>query len=249
MNQSEPEIIEPPTTRPPVQISETLTKPIVSYVIIGITVLVYLLQVGTNWYFGVDVPGALGMKINAAITDGAYWRLFTPVLLHGSIFHIVFNMYALIVIGLELEKRFGHLRFGLLYLSGAFAGNVVSYLFSANPSLGASTAIFGLLGAELIFFYRNREIFGQNARRALQNVITIAAINFIIGLSPGIDNWGHLGGFLGGLLFTWFSGPLLGFEGIYPMIRVIDKREKIQYGLGFAIVFLLFWFFVIIKNS
>jgi rhomboid protease GluP len=187
------------------------------------------------------------MKINEAILAGQYWRLFTPALLHGSIFHIGFNMYALIVIGVELEKRFGSLRFTLLYLSGAFAGNVVSFLMSPNPSLGASTAIFGLLGAELIFFYRNQKIFGPHSKRALQNVITIAAVNFLIGLSPGIDNWGHLGGFLGGVIFTWFSGPILGFAGTYPLITVLDQREKIQYALGAAIVFLFFSVFVYIR--
>ena len=64
------------------------------------------------------------------------------------------------------------------------------------------------------------------ARRALNNIILIAIVNFIIGLSPGIDNWGHMGGLLGGAIFAWLGGPLLNVEGIAPDIRVVDTRES-----------------------
>jgi hypothetical protein len=96
----------------------------------------------------------------------------------------------------------------------------------SQPSLGSSTAIFGLLGAEGIFLYRNREIFGSAAQRALTRIITIALINLVIGLSPGIDNWGHIGGLIGGTLFAWFAGPILKVEGVYPSLSVVDTRES-----------------------
>jgi rhomboid protease GluP len=92
----------------------------------------------------------------------------------------------------------------------------------------------------MVFFYQNRELFGSGARRALQNVITVAAINFIIGLSPGIDNWGHLGGLFGGLIFTWFGGPKLGLQGSYPAFDVADEREVQDQILGAGLVILLF---------
>jgi rhomboid protease GluP len=99
-------------------------------------------------------------------------------------------------------------------------------MFSASPSLGSSTAIFGLLAAEGVFLYQNQKVFGGVARRALNNIIMIAIVNFIIGLSPGIDNWGHMGGLLGGAIFAWFGGPLLKVEGIAPDLRVVDTRES-----------------------
>jgi len=229
-----------PTPPAPPVIHENLVSPVVTYALVAVTVVVYLLQIGTNALLGFDLPAAVGMKINGYIMMGQIWRLVTPMLLHGSILHIGFNMYALVIIGSGLERRFGHGRFLLLYILGAFAGNVMSFLISPNPSLGASTSIFGLLGAEMVFFFQNRELFGAGARRALQNVITVAAINFIIGLSPGIDNWGHLGGLFGGLMFTWFGGPKLTMEGAYPSLEVVDQRELQDQILGAGLVILVF---------
>jgi rhomboid protease GluP len=88
------------------------------------------------------------------------WRLFTPLLLHGSIAHIGFNMYALFIIGPGLERYYGHLRFLVLYLLAGFAGNVFSFLFTPALSVGASTAIFGLVAAQGVFLYRHRQLFG-----------------------------------------------------------------------------------------
>jgi len=166
------------------------------------------------------------MKVNAAIMSGQLWRLFTPMLLHGGILHIVFNMYALLIFGPGLERSYGHVRFLALYIVSGFAGNVLSFLFTDAPSLGSSTAIFGLLAAEGVFLYRNRDLFGGGARRALNNIIMIAVINLLFGLTTrvGIDNWGHVGGMLGGALFAWTAGPLLRVEGIYPMIELKDER-------------------------
>ena len=222
-----------------IEAPEDHSKPIVSYILIGLSVAIYLLQVLTNWQLGFDLPAALGMKENSLIDNGQDWRLFTPALLHGSPLHIFFNMYALYVIGFGIEKRFGHFRFALLYLCGAFGGNVVSYLMSANNSLGASTAIFGLLGAELVFYTKNRKLFGPNAKRAIQQVATIAVINFVIGLTPGIDNWGHLGGFIGGIIFSWLAGPVLQFVVEYPVIRVVEPDRNDLKSLAAALFVLL----------
>jgi len=214
--------------------------PYVTYTILGITIVIYLAQMLSEALLGTDLPAIFGMKINELIIQGELWRLFTPALLHGSILHIGFNMYALLVIGSGLERFFGPGRYLLLYLAGAFAGNVFSFLLSPNPSLGASTAVFGLLGAQGIFLYRHRDLFGGQARAALQNVITIAVINFIIGLQPGIDNWGHLGGLLGGLIFTWFGGPKLTVEGFYPLMQLNDEHGATQALTATAIILFLF---------
>ncbi len=229
-----------PTPHTDVVVDEKLVNPLVTYTLIAITVLIYLLQAGSQLLIGTDIPAVLGMKINEYIMAGQFWRLLTPMFLHGSLLHIGFNMYALVVIGSGLERRFGHWRFLLLYVLGSLGGNVFSFLLSSNPSLGASTSIFGLLGAEMVFFYQNRKLFGAGARRALQNVITVAAINFVIGLSPGIDNWGHLGGLVGGLIFTWFGGPKLNLAGQYPNFSVIDEHTLQDQMIGAGLVILFF---------
>jgi rhomboid protease GluP len=196
----------------------------VTYTLFGVTILVYLLQMGTQWFWGTDIPQAIGVKYNPLIVQGQYWRLITPVFLHGSLLHIAFNMFALVRLGPGLERFYGHLRYLLLYLVAGFAGNVVSFALSAEASLGSSTAIFGLIGAEGVFLYQNRKVFGGQTQAALQQVIMLAVLNLAIGLSPGIDNWGHLGGLIGGGCFAWLAGPILHVEGVFPAYTLADSR-------------------------
>jgi rhomboid protease GluP len=220
----QPDSVERAALPSPV-VHDPLVRPVVAYSLLGLSIFCYLLQSGSQLLIQFDLPALLGSKINDLILQGQVWRFFTPMLLHGSLLHLGFNMYALHIIGAPLERRFGHGRFLLLYLAGAFAGNVFSFLFTAATSLGASTAIFGLLGAQAVFLYRHRELFGKQARAALQNILQVAAINFLIGLTPGIDNWAHLGGLLGGLLFTWISGPVLILKGAFPVFEIEDQRN------------------------
>jgi rhomboid protease GluP len=151
-----------------------------------------------------------------------------------------------------LERFYGHGRFLALYLVAGFAGNVVSFALSAAPSLGSSTAIFGLLGAEGVFLYQNRKVFGGHTQQALQQVIMLALINLLIGLSPGIDNWGHLGGLIGGVSFAWLAGPVLRLEGIYPTYALVDTRSARNAwlaALGVGGVFLLLVLVLIVLRS
>ena len=156
------------------------TNPTVTYSIMGITIAVFALQMISEYLFGADLPAAYGMKVNELIAEGQFWRFFTPMLLHGSIMHIGFNMYALYLFGRRLERYFGHGRFLILYLIGGFAGNVISMMFTESPSLGASTAIFGLLGAQGVFIYQNRALFGNQVGQALQSIILVAVINLVL---------------------------------------------------------------------
>jgi rhomboid protease GluP len=211
-----------------------------TYIIVGLTMVVYLLQAGSQLMFGYDLPVIYAGKVNEYIRAGQLWRLITPVLLHGSILHIGFNMYFLLSIGPGLEERMGHIRFLILYLLGGFAGNVVSFVLTPAVSVGASTAIFGLLAAEGVFQYQNRELLGARGRAQLNNVVGLAVINLIIGLSPGIDNWGHIGGLLGGLLFMWIGGPRWRVEGMYPYLQIRDERGIREAILGAALVLLIF---------
>lgn len=217
-------------------------RPIASYVLLVITILVFALQMITEATMGADMPALFGMKVNELILGGEVWRLILPVFLHGSLLHIIFNMYALMALGPGLESSYGHGRFLALYLIAGYTGNVLSFLFSAAPSLGSSTAIFGLIGAEGIFLYRNREIFGANARRALGNVVFIAVANLLFGFSASgrIDNWGHIGGLLGGTFFAWFAGPLYRLQGDMTAPRledVHDARSALIAGVADVLIF------------
>jgi rhomboid protease GluP len=225
----------------PVRVALPQAVPYVTYTIIGLTVFIYLLQLGTQALLQVDVPVAFFIKANDLIREGQLWRLLTPALVHGSFAHIGFNMYALFSFGTSLERYFGRGRFITLYLLGAFAGNVMSFLFSDAYSLGASTAVFGLIGAEAVFLYRNRKLLAGQFRSAIGNVLFIIAINlFLVGSLPNIDNWGHIGGLLGGLMFTWFASPLWEIEGIQPYLQLVDRRSSGEVVTGAVLVLVVF---------
>ena len=235
----------PPAPTPPpqnmVRVELPRNTPYITYTLIGVTVLVYMLQMASVAIYRQDILIALGSRYNPGILAGQLWRFITPALLHASIPHILFNMYALYSFGTDLERSFGHGRFFLLYLLCAFTGNVVSFLFASDiPSVGASTAIFGLLGAEAVFLFQNRELFQGRYGRRIQNVVLIAVVNLLWGLQPGIDNWGHVGGLLGGLMFTWFAGPVWKLEGTPPVLHVVDQRSTRDVIIGFATVLLVF---------
>ncbi len=214
--------------------------PYVTYTLIAITVIFYLLQMASVAIMGTDILISYGARYNEAIQAGQLWRFITPALLHASIPHILFNMYALFSFGTGLERHFGHGRFLLLYVLGAYTGNVFSFLLSGGYSVGASTAIFGLLGAEAVFLFQNRELFAGQFGKAIQNVLFIAIVNLIIGTQAGIDNWGHVGGLLGGLMFTWFAGPIWKIEGVPPALHLVDQRSTRDVIVGAATVILVF---------
>jgi rhomboid protease GluP len=224
-----------------VRIAMPSLAPTATYIILGFTVLIYLLQMASMAMVGDDLPIMLGARVNELILKGQWWRFLTPVFLHGSVTHIFFNMYALFVIGSFLERHFGHGRFLLLYFLGAFAGNVFSFLLTEGYSVGASTAIFGLVAAEVIFFYQNRKLFGGQAKQAIGNAAVIIVINLFIGISSsGIDNWGHVGGLLGGAMFAWFAGPRWKVVGIFPDFHLEDQRELREVMMGASVTILVF---------
>ena len=210
-------------------------KPVVTTLLMVITGIVYLIQLLTSFLSGYDIPAYLGLKANELIMAGQYWRFITPIFLHGSILHLGFNMYALHILGRRIERFYGSIRFLGLYLIAGISGNLFSFLFTISPSLGSSTAVFGLLGAEGIFIYQHRKLFGEQFQQALRQIIQVAAVNILIGLSPGIDNWGHIGGLIGGMAFSWFGGPLFEVQGTPPILQMVDTRQEKSAGLVFVL--------------
>ncbi len=189
--------------------------PWVSALIGAVTVLVYLLQILSEALTGVDWPVLWGVKYTSLIVEAhQYWRLLTPVFLHGGLMHIGLNMWGLYVLGPSLERLLGPWRFALLYFISAYAGNAVSTVFTPQASLGASTAIFGLLGAYLVVFYTNQDYLGNTARSVASQALFWIVVNLLWSvMQSGIDLWGHVGGLLGGMLFSLLAGPRWGDIG------------------------------------
>ncbi len=207
---------EAPRTKP--QVITRLTgrgAPVVTYAIIGLCVLVFILQ---------SLPG-IGNTVTSAIWyAGAYsypqnfepWRMLTSVFAHGSILHIALNMYTFWIFGTLLEPLLGRARFLALFLLSGFAGSVGVLILAppTTPVLGASGAIFGLLGAFLVIQRR----LGGNATQLL----ILVGINLVIGFIPGFNvAWqAHVGGLI--------AGALIGL--IYVETRS-PARRNLQIGL------------------
>lgn len=173
-------------------------KPIITYGLIFINVLIYLLCILNN-----NLITTLAVN-RYFITSGQYYRLITGIFCHASIWHLVFNMYALYIIGMQLESFLGKYKYLSIYLLSGLSGSLLSILFSSNYSVGASGAIFGLMGSLLYFGYHYRVYLDSVVK---SQIIPLILINLIIGFSfTGIDNFAHVGGLVGGILSTMALG-------------------------------------------
>jgi rhomboid protease GluP len=202
--------------------------PYVTYALIIINVLAFLARAFSP---SVDLDVLLwgANHAESVLRDGEYYRLLTSMFLHASIFdssgsyafpnalHLIFNMYILYGVGMSLERVFGHLRFSVVYLLGGLGGSVLSALLGGldSFSVGASGAVFAILGAEFIFLYHHRVLMGAAGRARRNSLIAFGLINLLFGLAsnvPGsqlrVDNWGHVGGLAGGLVLAWFISPI-----------------------------------------
>ncbi|WP_322487209.1 rhomboid family intramembrane serine protease [Chloroflexus sp.] len=205
-----PDLPEEPPLRP----TPPPPRPVVTYSLLWVIGMVYVLTSilsGSFFQPAFPVLVALGAKVNDRIANGEVWRLLTAVFLHANLIHIFFNGYALSVLGPEAERFYGHGRFLALYLLSGLGGSIASYALSPAPAVGASSAIFGLIGGLGIFYYLNRQALGEFGRNQVRGIVAIAFINLLIGFAAQgvIDNWGHLGGLVSGVLIGMALSPRL----------------------------------------
>ena len=153
---------------------------------------------------------AFGAKDNDLILQGQYWRFVTPIFLHANLLHVGLNMLNLAVLGVFLERLVGHMRFLLIYVITGIVSIIASFYFMPQEiSVGASGAIFGLVGAYSVFVLMHRRAFRKGGIPALLWLIIVIAGNLSIGFFvPNVDNYAHLGGLLSGCLLGWWFTPL-----------------------------------------
>jgi rhomboid protease GluP len=224
-----------------------LYRPRVTYVMMGLLIVVFVIETLAGGSEKTGVLINLGANVGPLVTTGGYWRLFTANFLHIGLVHIAFNLYALYIVGTEVEMFYGPWRFLAIYLLTGLSGALASYAFTYGLSAGASTAIFGLIGTLVAFFTRNRAVFGEMSRTRLTNLIVVIAINVFYGLSVQyIDMWGHAGGFIGGLMLGWLLCPFYQIETQSDGARrVVDRNSLRAEWLGVGLVSVLmvvaFW--------
>ena len=177
-------------------------------ILIAINLLVFLISawISKN-IFNIDIYTLIimGAKVNSLIDKGQVWRLITCAFLHGGLIHIFFNMYALKILGPEIEYVYGKIKYLVIYLLSAIAASIFSYIFGPQSvSVGASGAIFGLFGAMLIFGIKHRK---QMGKAYMMNILQVIFVNVIIGISSSnIDNAAHFGGLIVGALIALLLG-------------------------------------------
>lgn len=187
-------------------------RPYITYGLIAVNVIIFM--------FGFFDPSReIQMFLSGAnnrdlvLLEGELYRLFSSMFLHASLPHVVFNMFSLYIIGSNLEAIYGHVRFTIIYLLGGLTGALLSTLLSDVYSVGASGAVFAVFGGQIVFLYRHRKLLGRAGQAQMRQMILIAAMNFAVGLASSlspqgvsIDNWAHIGGFVGGLILAGYIG-------------------------------------------
>jgi membrane associated rhomboid family serine protease len=198
-----------------------------TYLIIGVTVIVSLTTLLASGPEAQDLLTTLWLD-KVAVARGDWWRLITVTLVHGSLLHLAFNMYALYLVGPLVERIYGWKTYGLMYLLCALAGSVGSMLVgdAAVPSVGASGAIFGLFGVLLAATRIHDPILDRRGRALVGQIGTLIALNLVFGLlNPGIDNAAHVGGLIAGL---WLGFVLV--PGNVRTVRDLWQRPSGQGG-------------------
>lgn len=177
-------------------------KPYITYLLILINVLIFFGAFLTNTHDEVLNNFCLyGPNIRAY---QEYYRLFTGMFLHVDILHLFFNCYTLYVIGSQLESFMGRTKYLIIYLVSGLFASLLSITLSTNPSVGASGAIFGLMGSLLYFGYHYRVYLGNVLK---SQIIPLILFNLLYGfMLSGIDNAAHIGGLIGGVLITYALG-------------------------------------------
>lgn len=192
-----------------------------SLVLIIANLLIYLAQMGTA-----DAITQLGLLYGPYVQGGQWWRLLSAGFLHGSILHVGFNMYLLYLLGPQLERNFGSLRFLLMYFGSLAGGALAVMLFDwQQPTLGASGAVLGLAGALGIALHE------RGIKPQQSPVFGLVLLNLGLPLLvPGISFWGHFGGVV--------SGMLLGYLVIWQPARsrTTAPATTLSYGMAAVVV-------------
>ncbi|MBL8145869.1 MAG: rhomboid family intramembrane serine protease, partial [Anaerolineae bacterium] len=229
------------------------------YVLIAINVAIFALRV-LSPALNVQLVEWGANNQTAVLVNGEFHRLLTAMFLHAGLLdargqlvaqnalHLVFNMYALWIIGGPQERMFGHVRFGLIYLLGGLTGSVASALLGGPDvySIGASGAVFAIFGAEFVFWYRHRLLFGAGGRARLRSLASLLVINLAFGLLANlgggpfrIDNLAHIGGMIGGVALTWFLGPYYNLrrDPDKPMEFIAEDTNPLRNNVAVVVIY------------
>jgi len=218
----------------------------VTFGLIGACVAVYVAVAVAGQGYGYPLNAGLvtqppavlgkGALVPASVAEGHLWLLVSSMFLHAGFIHLALNMLSLYFLGSFVEVAFGRERFLALYLVSGLAGGIAYLYFGAfnGPVVGASGAIFGLLGGLLGYSLRRGTFTWQNP--LIRQLLILTALNLYFGFSvTNISNTAHIGGLLGGLTFGWLVAPT-----VYSQKRVRAAIPTVVV-LGTELILLALW--------
>jgi rhomboid protease GluP len=174
--------------------------PAATLALIAIMVVVFAWEVSTLAFSSQKNIVAAGALVRARVLDGEFWRIGSATFLHGGLDHLIGNCISLYILGMACEHAVGSRRLLTIFAAGAIGGWTLSLLNHAGPSVGASGAIFGIMGAVIVTLYRHRDFFVVRDKRIGVVIAVWAGYTLLIGVAqPMIDNWAHFGGLLAGV--------------------------------------------------
>ena len=215
-------------------------KPIMTYIFMGICLILYIITALESSNFielDANVIHKYGALVNFVMMGKnplELYRLITSIFLHGGLLHLLCNMYSLYVIGPQLESFFGKIKYTIIFIGSGVIGNLLSMAFLQDTfvSVGASGAIFGLLGALLYFGYHYRVYLSTVIK---SQIIPLIAMNLIIGfVATSINNLAHIGGLIGGVLFSMAVG-----------VKYKSSKTDIINGIIMTLIFIVFLCYMI----
>lgn len=184
--------------------------PLLTCALIAANAAVFAWEISVRALADRDALIAAGALVRQRVLEGEVWRLLTTMFLHADPGHLVGNCLILYVVGMACEHAYGRLRTALVYLASGLCGGLLSMAFLPGPSVGASGAIFGVIGCVIAFFYRYHRVAKLRDKR-IGLVLLIWAV-YSIGtgsFNPFLDNFAHLGGLIGGAIVSLLLRPRL----------------------------------------
>ncbi|KAK8569126.1 hypothetical protein V6N12_007658 [Hibiscus sabdariffa] len=195
-----------------------------------------------------SIPSVYGAKVNDLILVGEWWRLVTPMFLHSGILHVSLGCWGLLSFGPQVCRHYGPFTFLLIYLLGGFAGNLISFFHTPEPTVCGTGPVFAVIGAWLIYQIQNRDVMSkENSDRMLQKAILVTALSCILSNFGPIDDWTHLGAAFSGMAYGFFICPTLQLDeissrtGHEEQIRLVGRfADPCKSLILFAIFVLVF---------
>jgi rhomboid protease GluP len=186
------------------------STPVITIALIALNTAIFFITVSRGLLHSESTILKAGALSRDLVLHGEVWRLLSAMFLHGSLEHLFGNGIGLFILGMAAEHAYGRLEVASIYFVSGLAGSTFSVMINPGPSVGASGAIFGLLGATIVFFLKYRDRFHLRDKR-IGNVLlmwagySIATAYFI----PFVDNAAHVGGLIGGAFSGYWLSPKL----------------------------------------